>query len=429
MQRPGTLLQTYNRQARIYFLVVIALGFAIDGVYTVLLNLYLLRLEYGTEFIGLVNAVGLLSFALTSLPAGILGSRFSTTLLLKIGALVIFIGAGLLPFAESVPANLQDAWLVIFYGTMLGGFSLFFVNGAPFLINSISEGDENSAFAMQTALLAFAGFIGSLVGGIVPEFLAGMQGLTLEDPAPYRITFIVTSFVLGFAVLLALTIVSPKTKSDDGLSSNADLPQMVVPEVAVWTLPTLTLIGVMTLVRLFQVAGSATIVVYFNVYMDTQLFVTTGVIGAIAAFGRLTGIPTALFTPFLVKRWGNVNVIIWSAIVTALFMLPIALFENWIAAAIGFIGVTAMNSIRFTSFIVYIMSIVSRKQQAVMSGSGEMAGGFSFSMMALGGGIILALFSFRDLFLLGSAFTLLGTFIFWLHHRLMQPKRKVKPAI
>jgi hypothetical protein len=110
-------------------------------------------------------------------------------------------------------------------------------------------------------------------------------------------------------------------------------------------------------------------------------------------------------------------------------MLPLALVENWVAAAIGFIGATAMNSIRFTAFLVYIMGLVSRKQQAIMSGTGEMAGGISFSTMALGGGIILSLFSFRDLFLLGSGLTLFGTVIFWAHHRLTLPKPKIKPAI
>ena len=37
-----------------------------------------------------------------------------------------------------------------------------------------------------------------------------------------------------------------------------------------------------------------------------------------------------------------------------------------------------------------------------MAGTGEMAAGLSFAVMALGGGIILSLFAFRDLFLLGA---------------------------
>ena len=75
----------YNPQARLFFAVVVGAAFVVDGVYTVILNLYMLRLGYGTELIGLVNAAGLLSFALTSLPAGILGSRFSNTRLMKLG--------------------------------------------------------------------------------------------------------------------------------------------------------------------------------------------------------------------------------------------------------------------------------------------------------------------------------------------------------
>jgi hypothetical protein len=67
----------YNQQARRFFMTIVALGFVIDGVYAVLLNLYLLRLGYDARFIGQVNSFGLLTFALVSLPAGLLGSRWA----------------------------------------------------------------------------------------------------------------------------------------------------------------------------------------------------------------------------------------------------------------------------------------------------------------------------------------------------------------
>ena len=42
-----------------YFVAVALVGFALDGgIYSVLLNLFLLRLGYGPEQIGLVNAAG-----------------------------------------------------------------------------------------------------------------------------------------------------------------------------------------------------------------------------------------------------------------------------------------------------------------------------------------------------------------------------------
>ncbi len=88
-----------------------------------------------------------------------------------------------------------------------------------------------------------------------------------------------------------------------------------------------------------------------------------------------------------------------------------------------------MTSIRYTAFVVYILELVPKVQQSIMIGSGEMAAGFSFALMALGGGIILSLFTFRDLFLVGSGLTILGTLVFWLHFRLSKSKQKIKPAI
>ena len=64
-----------------------------------------------------------------------------------------------------------------------------------------------------------------------------------------------------------------------------------------------------------------------------------------------------------------------------------------------------------------------------MAGTGEMAAGLSFAVMALGGGIILSLFAFRDLFMLGALFSFVGTVLFWLHVRQAKPRRKLKPAI
>jgi len=419
----------FNRQARLFFLVIVGLGFAIDGVYTVIMNLYLLRLDYGTDFIGLVNAVGLLAFAMTSLPAGIMGARWSNTRMLKLGVSILCLGSLLFPAAEFVPLAIRDMWFVVTYAMMLAGFSFFFVNGEPYLINVVDSKRRNDAFAVKTAVLSLAAFMGSLVGGAVPELLVSLQGLTLDDPAPYRITLMIVSVVLCIAFLIALTITAPPEDVDDTPTIHYKSSGKQSTNTPQWTTTVIILIGVMTLVRLLQVAGSATVTVYFNVYMDTQLEMSTGVIGMITAVARLLGVPTALMVPALVRRWGNVNVIIWGSIATAACLLPLALFENWIAAAIGFIGVLGMASIRYTAFIVYILELVPKVQQSVMSGSGEMAGGLSFSMMALGGGIILSLFTFRDLFLVGSGLTLLGTIVFWLHLKLSTNKRKITPVM
>ena len=419
-------IRGFNPQARLFFIVLVGMCFVVDGVYTVLLNLYMLRLGYGTEFIGLVNAVGLLTFACVSLPAGILGSRLSTTLLMKAGAAISVFGALLLPQAELLPPGLREGWLVILYALMLAGFSLFFVNGAPYLLNVVDTAYKHRAFALKTAGWSLAGFAGSLLGGILPGGIAALLATTLADPAPYRLTLSLASGVMALSALCLLRV-RPLPRAAEPAA--AEIPAAAPRKRLELTSSIMLVIGIMTFIRLFQVAGTATVMVYFNVYMDQHLAVSTAMIGAIAAVGRLTGVPTALLTPALIDRWGIVKVILWSSLLTGLCLLPIALVEHWLAAAIGFIGTLALTSVRYASFVVYILDLAPRAQQSIMAGSGEMAAGLSFAIMALGGGLLLSLFAFRDLFLLGTLFSLVGTLTFALYLLASKRKRKLKPAL
>ncbi len=419
-------IRIFNPQARLFFIVLIGMCFVVDGVYTVLLNLYMLRLGYGTEFIGLVNAAGLLTFACVSLPAGILGSRLSTTLLMKAGVAISVVGGLLLPQAELLPPGPREVWLVVVYALMLSGFSLFFVNGAPYLLNVVDTALKHRAFALKTAGWSLAGFAGSLLGGVLPGIIAGPLGTTLSEPAPYRLTLTMAGGVMAITALCLLRV-RPLPRASEPLAE--DMLAEPAGSRLSFASPVFIVIGIMTFIRLFQVAGTATAMVYFNVYMDQQLAVSTALIGAVAAVGRLTGVPTALLTPSLIERWGIVKVVLWASLLTALCLLPMALVEHWLAAAIGFIGTLALTSIRYASFVVYILDLVPKTQQPIMAGSGEMAAGLSFAMMALGGGLLLTAFTFRDLFLLGTLTALTGTALFWLYILVSKRKRKLQPAL
>ena len=70
-------LRGSHRNVRLLLTNSALLGFAIDGgIYSVIFNLYVLRLNFGPEFVGQVNSVANLVFAFGSLAAGWLGMRF-----------------------------------------------------------------------------------------------------------------------------------------------------------------------------------------------------------------------------------------------------------------------------------------------------------------------------------------------------------------
>jgi predicted MFS family arabinose efflux permease len=179
-------------------------------------------------------------------------------------------------------------------------------------------------------------------------------------------------------------------------------------------------------VRFFQVSGVATVYTFFNVYMDTKLAVETSQIGLIVASARLIGVFAALSTPILVSRWGAASTVLFASTVGALSILPLVFIPFWLAAGIGFIGVTAISSMRFPAYMIYATSIVPPNWRGTMAGMGEFFGGLSFAGLAYVGGYMAEHQGFPSLFLLGGALTLTGTLLFYIWF--MLPRNKPLPA-
>src|SRR5687767_5747783 len=111
----GTYISTlslFSRNVRLFLLATAINGFGFFGIYNLLLNLYLLRLGYGPQFIGLVNAAGPLAFGIGSIPAGIVSQRWGSRRTLVASYVIVFITFALLPYAEFMSATWQPLWIL-----------------------------------------------------------------------------------------------------------------------------------------------------------------------------------------------------------------------------------------------------------------------------------------------------------------------------
>ena len=402
------ILRDFNRDVRLYLITTMLIGLTVDGgVYTVLFNLYLLRLGYGPEFIGLVNGSGMLIFALFCLPAGALSGRLGNRRMMIAGLTLLLIGCGLLPFTEIHTGNWRAGWLFITWCFAFIGFAIYFVNTAPFAMKVAHQSERSHVFSVQAALWSLAGFAGSLIGGFLPGIFAIYLGVSLDQAAPYRYSLLAASLLLIPSVLaIAATREGPTQATKERPTKGQASP--------------LRLIALLTLIRLLVVTGVGTLFTFFNVYMDAGLHISTVHIGVLSAIGRLLSIPTALIVPLLTRRWGNGHTAAWASFGTAISMLPLILISHWSAAGLGFIGVLALTSIRYPTFLVYTMEVVSPARRGTMSGAGEMASGLSFSAMALGGGYIIESLGYRSFFLTGASLTVIGTLSFLIHLHLQR---------
>lgn len=398
-------LHHLNRNVRLLFVANAILGFVYFGIYALLLNLYLLRLGYGADFIGQVNAVGPLALALASLPAGAFSQRYGIRNGLRIGFLFAFLCRALLPLHEFLPSEWQQSWILSSYGVSWAFGALILVNIPPFLMAATAEDERNPAFAVQGAIWPFCGFAGNLVGGLLPGLFALLLGVTLADAAPYRLTLLVASAIECLAVLaiwqtkeVVRTAVAETKERNAGLA----LP---------WGL-----IGVVALISVLRIGSEYTMRIFFNVYLDGVLATPTALIGLLLAAGNLLAL-LALLAPWVMARHRKERIIIGALIGMALAYLPVLFITHWLAVGVSLITMIGLVAIMGPVFQIFSMEVVRPRWHTAMSSAISMAVGVSIATVALGGGYVVVNDGYPVLFALGALLALAAALHFAAHFR------------
>ena len=389
----------FSRDVRLFLFAGAFVGFTYFGIYALLLNLYLLRLGYGPAVIGLVNAAGPLALALGSLPAGVLSQRWGSRRSLILGFSLLMLGFGLLPLVEFIPDGGRIGWLVATYMLAWLGGTFFVVSGNPFLVSATTAQERNHAFALQSAILALSGFVGNLVGGLLPGWFAGIFDVGLEQALPYR-------YPLWFAAALML----PAVFAAWALQPVSDEPDQ--RSAASSAAAPVTMMLLLTLVFLLRVAGEWAMRIFFNVYLDAGLHETTARIGTLTAVGQLLGI-AALSAPLAMARWGKVRTIGWGSVGMACAYLPLILLRHWVGAGLGFMGMVALVSLTNPMFTVFTLESVPARWRNMMAGTMFMAMGGAVALIALGGGYLIEGLGYRTLFLISASLPLVGALLFF----------------
>lgn len=403
-------LRLFSRDVRLFMLAQLFTSLAWDGVRTVVFNLYLLRLGYGTEFVGLINAVGALAFALMCPLAGVMGTRWGSRNMLVAGMGMLAVGYGLLPLADSVPVEWRMAWLLVTTVLSYLGFALNLVNSMPFLMEATGLEERNHAFSVHMAIIPIAAFVGSLAAGTLPGIVAKVLGVSLNTAAPYRFPL-----WLGAALCLPAVLVLLPTRGFDGRHAQPLEPR-ASPERS--SPPPYGLIIVVALAMALRFGGRGPVSTFFNVYLDGELGVSTALIGVLSAVGQLLSIPAALGAPLLAARWGNARLVLWGNLGMALFTLPLALIPNWTVAGLGFMGSTVFFMVTSGPFRLFSQELVAPRWRATMAAAFMLGAGLAFSATSLLGGYAIVTVGYRTLFLIGVGLMVAGALLFGYYFRL-----------
>ena len=394
------IVRSFNRDVRLYLLSGALVGFASSsGIYSLLLNIYLLRLGHDIGFVGFVNATGAASYALFCIPAGAMGRRWGARRMIVLGLALVAVGNAMLPFAEFVPRAWQAHWLIFARLPRAFGFALSIVNAGPFLLSITTRVERIHVFAVQAAMWPIAGFAGNLVGGVLPGIFAALMEASLDGPAPYRYPLFLAAVMIVPAVL-AVAATRPAAGSLAGGGPDAESPRPRGPMTAVAGAGFLCAISM------------ATQQTFFNVYMDDFLGEPTALIGAVAATAMLVSGLAALSTPLIVASRGQRATIIATSLLQAAALLPVMLSGNWAAAACTLMLVQSLAAVRLPTLTVFQQEIVPPRWRQGMAAVSSMAMGCSFMLTGSFGGQVIAASGYGTLFAIAAVASIAGTVLF-----------------
>ncbi len=378
-------------------------GMVILGMRAVLFNLYLLRLGYGPEFVGLANGTGWLLLGILSLPSGWLGTRWGYGKTLAIGFGLEAAALVLLPLASLLSGGQRTTWLLVTTILHYLGQCLYFVEGMPFLMSAASPRQRRRAFSAQVGLEPLAAFLGSLAAGLLPGIFASWLHLLPESPFPYGLPLLLAGILLVPAAWVLRGCPSQAVATPAERSSRGAAPVAVM----FWIMASVAL----------RLAGRGTSLTFFNVYLDVGLGVPTSLIGVLAAAAQLASVPAAALTPMAIAHLGPVRSTTLGTLGIAACILLLALVPTWQAAGLGNLGATALFALTTASIRILSQEMVAPAWRGAMSGAMMSGAGLTYAAVAFGGGYAVRSLGYSALFLSGAALTTLGALVFFLYFR------------
>ena len=298
----GFRLREFNRNVKSFFLygVLINAGMAL---FSLLFNLYLLRLSFQEDFIGQVAGMAPLASGLLALPAGLLSDRF--------GRKPFLVASGLLLAISQLGLSLATTPVALLALSFIGGVGAAFiwVNHVPFLSDNAQPTRRAEALVIWSALQVVTRMLLSLAGGFMPGIMGNFLDASTELPEPFRYSLFLGAACSLAAVLPLLRVPGragqPRPAAGQNRESDADDPGP--PHLRVFAA-----IGTLSGTRGFAVGLTFP---FFNVFFEEELHLTPVAIGATFFLSQVVSLPATFSAPTLLRKFGATMTILPARVV------------------------------------------------------------------------------------------------------------------
>jgi len=432
-------LPRYHRNVYLLLLFTLGKGFQLS-IGALAINLYAYSLGYHQDFIGVLSAMPALGSLVASVPMGLLADRLGRKPLLIISGLLNPLALAAIGLSTSAP--------LLIIASLANGFlsSAYWVTNLPMLTESTTDEQRVGALALNSFLLLSVGALGALIGGAVPELVAGMLRVPATSVVPLRWGVLAAAIVvflpaLPLVFLRELRTARPRPplagagaahagqsagQADVTVDAPAAPAAIVTPPLALParatavpsdppvapTGPQVTdPVGRWGIVALFLkllipdmlfTTGGGAVIGLLQLFFLLRFAIQPGTLGVLFTLAGLSG-ATSLLAPLLARRWGKLRVAIAMQYLSIPAILTIGFAPLFPLAASAEFMRRMLDGFFEPVYAAFAMESVSTRWRATLSGFYNVTWSLGFSIGPTIAGLLQQRVNLSAPFILGAA--------------------------
>lgn len=351
-----------------------------NGIFSVLLNLYLREIGFPENIIGRLLAVQAMSAAISSVPMGSLADKTSRRTTYLCGLLLLGCGLSCVASTRSLP--------LLFLAVMLAGSGngALLVSVQPYLQENSKNKQRPYVFSINYTLTWVTSILSGVIAGWLPKILqttiaTGKSGVA--DSLQYSLWF---GVLFVFSALYPAYFLARKAKTKPSKEKLGKKTAETKNEKPYNPWPIILRFNLCNALVGF---GAGMVVPYFNLYFRDWVGSSIQDIGMVFAMGQLGTAIGSLCSPLLNQRIGLVKGVVVSQMLSLPFMIIMAISHNYAVCAVCFIFRSAFMNMSTPMKQEMTMEIIRPDYRARASAMDSMVWNLTWSLaMFFSGGII-----------------------------------------
>src|SRR2546421_905286 len=391
----------------VYLLLFFTLGKGFQlSISALTLNYYVHSLGYRPDFIGVFSGMPAVGALIGAVPTGMLADRIGRKPVLLLTAFLTPLFLAWCGLVTSAPLLLAASLIQGFVSTA------YWVTNLPLLVESTTEQQRVGVLALNSFLLLGIGALGNLLGGAIPEFIAGILHVSAASTLPLRwgvFSAALFTFVFGLPLWFlqepkraknveqATTVVKGKATAEPVSAEPVSKERRPIWLFLQLLLPDL----VFTM-------GEGAVVALIQIYFVLRFQLLPGTLGIIFTISGLAGGIFSLTAPLFVERWSKLRLITSVQYLTAPLMVLIGFAPTLPLAIAGEYARSFMRTLIEPVYAAFAMEQVSDRQRATLSGFYSVTWSIGFSIGPAVGGWLQSNVSLSTSFVFGAFCLLLA---------------------